>query len=101
MKVKVNDTVVVTTGKDKGKKGKILKTLKNKNRVVVEKVNMRTKHIKATTQRPGERITYEAALNSSNVMVICPNCSKAARVGYKKTDKGKKLRICKKCNESL
>jgi large subunit ribosomal protein L24 len=101
MKIKLNDNVLVIAGKNKGKKGKVLKTLVNKGKVVVEKVNIITKHVKKTQSKPGSKIQYEAPVNVSNVMVICPNCSKAVRVGYIKLETGKKQRVCKKCKESL
>jgi len=101
MKLKISDQVQVITGKDKGKKGKIIKIDRKKNRIVVEKVNIRTKHIKKTNERPGEKIQFEAAIDASNVMVICPHCNKKTRIGYKKLENNKKQRICKKCKESL
>ncbi len=101
MKVKLQDTVKVITGKDNGKEGKVIKTLSKQGKVVVEKVNIKTKHIKKTEQRPGERIQFEAPIEVSNVMVVCPNCKKLTRVGYKKLEGGKKDRICKKCSETL
>ena len=101
MKIKLNDNVLVIAGKDRGKKGKIMRTLVKDEKVVVEKLNMRTKHIKKSQTRPGSKITMEAPMQISNVMVICPNCKKATRVGYSKLESGKKQRICKKCKESL
>jgi len=101
MKVKTGDNVVVITGKDRNKTGKVLRVLSKTGKVVVEKINMRTKHIKKTQTAPGSKIQFEAAMPASNVMVICPNCKKATRVGYKKLESGKKQRMCKKCGESL
>lgn len=101
MKIKMNDNVLVITGKDRNKTGRVTRTLPKAEKVVVEKVNMRTKHIKKTQTRPGSKITFEAPMPVSNIMIICPNCKKAARVGYKKLETGKKQRICKKCSESL
>lgn len=101
MKVKLNDQVVVIAGKDKGKQGKIIKMLVKQDKVVVEKLNMRTKHIKKTKEKPGQRIKFEAPMHVSNVMLICPHCGKPARVGYKKLAKAKKQRICKKCKETV
>ena len=101
MKIKVGDNVLVSTGKYKGKTGKVLKTYGKVNKVVVEKVNIRTKHIKKTLQRPGERIKYEAPFAISNVKLICSGCSKAVRVRYSVPDNGKKYRVCRKCNASL
>lgn len=101
MKIKSNDEVVILAGKDKGKKGKVLKVLVKQQAVVVEKVNIRTKHIKKRENKPGEIIKFEAPIDISNVMLICPKCGKAARVGYKKLTNKKKQRICKKCKEAV
>jgi len=101
MKLKQNDQVIVIAGKDKGKKGKITRILRKQSKVVVEKVNLRTKHIKKTAERPGEKIQFEAPLDASNVMIICPNCNKSSRIGYKKPEGGKKERVCKKCNITI
>lgn len=101
MKLKLNDLVVVITGKDKGKEGRIIKIVRDKNRVVVEKVNIRTKHIKKTASKAGEKIQFEASIDASNVMVICPETGKATRVGYTIAKDGKKVRISKKSGESL
>ena len=101
MKVKVNDKVLITAGKYKGKTGLVLRTFEKTNRVTVEKVNMRTRHIKKTATQAGQMIKYEAPMDVSNVMVICPNCKKTTRVAYNIPEKGKKYRVCKKCNESI
>ena len=101
MKVKKNDTVVVITGKDVKKTGKVLTALPKLNRVVVEGVNVQEKNRKArTAQETSQKIKKEGAIDASNVLVICPVCGKATRVGYQIVD-GKKVRICKKCNASL
>ena len=101
MKIKLNDQVAIMAGKDKGKKGKVLKVLAKHGTVVVEKVNIRTKHIKKRENKPGEIIKFEAPINVSNVMLVCPKCSKAVRVGYKILQNKKKQRICKKCKEAV
>lgn len=101
MKVKMNDKVLVITGKDRNKTGRVTRIVSKSDKVVVEKVNMRTKHIKKTQTAPGSKIQFEAAMPVSNVQVICPNCNKVTRVGYKKLESGKKQRMCKKCSESL
>jgi large subunit ribosomal protein L24 len=101
MKIKLNDTVLVKCGKDKGKKGKVLRVNKKKKQIVVEKINMRTKHIKKSAQKAGEKISYEAPINISNAMIICPSCTKTTRVKYLKPAKGYKQRICKECGQSL
>lgn len=101
MKLKLNDKVVVVSGKDKGKEGKIMKILRNSNKITVEKLNIRTKHVKKKADKPGEKIQYEAPFNASNVMLVCPGCTKKTRIGYKVAEGAKKERICKKCNEIL
>lgn len=101
MKIKQGDNVAVIAGKDKGKTGKVMRVMKKRNAVVIEKVNVKKKHIKKTTTRAGEIIQFEAPINASNVKVICPQCKKAARVGYTIPKDGKKRRVCKKCNESI
>lgn len=101
MKIKTNDNVLVTTGKSKGKTGNVLRVNLKKEQILVEKVNIRTKHIKKTANSKGERVKLEAPINVSNVLLICPQCKKATRVGYQVPKKGQKIRICKKCNASV
>ncbi|MBU0577601.1 50S ribosomal protein L24 [Patescibacteria group bacterium] len=101
MKFKVQDKVLVVAGKYKGKTGKVMRVYKKTNRITVEKINIRTKHIKKTSTRAGQKIQYEAPFDVSNVMAICPNCNKTTRIGYNIPEKGKKYRICKKCGESI
>jgi large subunit ribosomal protein L24 len=101
MKIKVNDNVLVITGKDKGKTGKVTKVYKKTNKVVVEKLNIRIKHIKKTNQRAGEKISFEAPMDASNVMIIDPKEGKPTRVGYKKLEKNKKERISRLSGTSL
>lgn len=101
MKIKAKDKVLVSTGKYKGKVGTVMRVYKKTDRVTVEKVNVRTKHIKKTANQAGQRIKFEAPFDISNVMLICPNCNKATRVAYSIPKKGKKFRICAKCNESV
>ena len=101
MKIKVNDKILVIAGKYKGKTGKIMRVYDNTHQVTVEKINIRTRHIKRTSTRAGERIKYEAPFDVSNVILLCPSCNKPTRVGYAIPVKGKKYRICKKCKESV
>ena len=101
MKVKVNDKVLVTAGKYKGKTGTVLRVYKKTNKLTVEKINIRTRHIKKTATHAGQKISYEAPFSVSNVSVICPNCNKATKIAYNIPEKGKKYRVCKKCNESV
>lgn len=100
MKLHTGDIVVVITGKDKGKNGRILRVLSHKNHVVVEGINMRTKHIRKTPQRAGQKIRYEASLSASNVMIIDPETKKRSRVGYQVKD-GNKVRLAKKSRKVL
>lgn len=101
MKIRTGDTVYVISGKDKGKSGKVLRVLPAKNRVVVEGVNMRVRHIKKTTQGPGQRIKYEAGLSISNVMIVDPKTKKPTRVGYQIDAKGRKVRVAKGSGEVI
>jgi large subunit ribosomal protein L24 len=101
MKIKKNDLVIVITGKNKGKKGKVLHVYPKKQQAVVEKINVVKKHIKKRQTTAGEIIKFEAPLHISNVMVICPHCNKATRVQYQKTADHKKERICKHCKGIL
>ena len=101
MKLHQGDSVVVIAGKDKGKQGTIIRVLEDKNRVVVETINMRTRHIKKTAQGAGSRIKDEASIHASNVMLIDPKTKKGTRVGYKIDAKGKKVRVSKSSSEVL
>lgn len=101
MKIHVNDNVMVISGKDKGKKGLVMRLSDKSGKVVVEKVNIRTKHIKKSQGQAGQKIKFEAPISASNVMVICPNCSKVTRVAQLILKTGKKQRVCKKCNQTL
>ena len=102
MNFKVGDEVVVIAGSDKGKKGKILKTLRSENRVVVEGVHVIKKHQKPTGQAEGGIVEMEAPINASNVMIIDPKTKKRTRIGHTTDEKtGKKVRIAKKSNEKI
>ena len=99
MKLKKGDKVLIIFGKDKGKKGKILKALIKKNRVIVEGVNLAKKHQKARkTGEKGQTIEVLLPIDVSNVKLICKKCNKPTRVGYKIV-KDEKYRICKKCGQ--
>lgn len=100
--VKTGDRVIVTAGKDKGKTGNVKKAIPSEAKVIVEGVNMVTKAQKANPMLgiQGGLNKIEAPLDSSNVMVVCPSCEKPTRVGYEVKD-GKKVRVCKKCGETL
>ncbi|MDR2468759.1 MAG: 50S ribosomal protein L24 [Spirochaetaceae bacterium] len=99
-KLKRDDTVEIIAGKDKGKRGKVLKILRDKDRVLVEGVNIVKKAQKRRKQTDrGGIIEIEAPLHSSNVMIICKKCG-PTRIGYK-MDGEKKVRVCRKCKEAL
>ena len=101
MKIRAGDSVVVTTGKDKGKTGQILKVLPLKDRVVVAGINMRKRHMPKRANQAGQIITYEASIHSSNVMIIDPKTKKPSRIGTKIDDKGRRQRIAKKSGTVL
>ena len=102
MNFKVGDKVVVIAGKDKGKEGKIIKTLRNENKVVVEGANMVTKHVKPNAQNEnGGIIKVEAPIHVSNVMIIDPKTKKRTRIANKIDEKGNKTRISVKSKEIL
>ena len=97
--VKKGDTVVVLSGKDKGKQGKIISAMPSKGLVVVEDVNKVKRHTKPSMKAPqGGILDKEMPLNVCKVQLICPACNKATRIGHKSVD-GKNVRICKKCGE--
>ena len=95
MKIKKNDTVVVLSGKDKGKQGKVLSTMPTVGKVLVEGVNMADCHVKPTRQgQEGGIIRKAIPIRASKVMVVCPKCGKPTRCGYKILDDGSKTRFC-------
>jgi len=100
VKIRAGDSVVVITGKDKGKTGQVLRVLHAKNRLVVTDINIRTRHMKAGPNRPGEIVKYEASLDASNVMLVDPKTKKRSRIGFK-LEKGKKTRIFKQSGDEI
>lgn len=101
LNVKKGDMVMVISGKDAGKKGKVLEVIPSKNRVVVEKTNIVKKHQKPTKSMPQGGITdMEAPINVSNVMLYCSECNSVTRRSMKITGEGK-VRVCKKCGHNL
>ncbi|MDO8513335.1 MAG: 50S ribosomal protein L24 [bacterium] len=101
MKIKKGDTVLVITGKDRNKTGKVIRTLSSENKIVVEGINIVKKHVKPTRGKPqGGIIDITKPIAISKALIICPSCSKAVRIGCKLSEKGK-LRICRKCNASV
>ena len=97
--IRKNDNVLVTTGKDRGKRGRVLKVLPEKNRLIVEGVNIIKRHTRPNPQKniKGGIVEREAALHASNVQLVCPECNKMTRVGRKILGDGRKVRICRKC----
>ena len=97
MKIRKGDTIKVLLGKDNGKTGAVTKVLPS-GRIVVGGINMLTKHQKPKKEgEKGTKIKFAAPINISNVMLVCPKCGKATRVGYGSAESGKKMRLCKKC----
>lgn len=100
-RLKKGDTVKVIAGKEKGKTGKILKIDREKKRVIVEKLNMVKRHKRPDTRSKGGIVEKEAPIALSNVMYFCSKCDKGVRIGYKVLDDGEKVRVCKRCMETL
>ena len=101
MNIKKNDTVVVLSGKDKGKKGKVLVAMPSEGKLIVEGVNVCAHHVKPRRQgEEGGIIRKETAIYASKVQLVCPKCDKGTRVGHKVED-GKKSRVCKKCGATM
>jgi len=97
MKLKTGDNVVVISGKDRGRRGKIIRVFPKTEKVVVEGMNIRKKHVRAKQQgQKGQVAQMPTAFSVSNAMIFCETCKKGVRVGYK-VEENKKLRICKKC----
>lgn len=100
-RLKKGDTVVVISGKDKGKKGKILQIDSEARKVLVEKVNLVKRHLKPTRESKGGIVDQENRLHLSKVMLLCPLCDKPARIGIRQLDEGQRLRFCRKCSEVI
>jgi large subunit ribosomal protein L24 len=101
-KIKKDDKVIVIAGKEKGKIGAVLKVDSEKERLIVEKVNMVKRHARPSTKAPqGGVIEKEAPLHTSNVMIVCNKCTEPTRIGQRILEDGSKLRVCKKCGESM
>jgi large subunit ribosomal protein L24 len=99
MKIRKNDTILIISGKDRTKTGKVLSVFPQKKAIIVEGLNLRKKHVRP--KRSGEKgqiVQVPVPLNVSNVKLICQKCGKASRVGYKK-EGDRKYRVCKKCGQ--
>jgi large subunit ribosomal protein L24 len=103
MNLRKNDTVQVITGRDAGKQGKVLKVIREKNRVIVQGVGFTKKHTRPNPQRniKGGIAEREAPIHASNVMIVCGECNKRTRIGHKVMTDGTKARICRRCQGVL
>ena len=101
LKIKRGDTVVVISGKEKGKRGEVERVEPAKNRVVVSGVNERTRHARPSQQNQEGLYTFEAPIHVSNVMVVDPDSGELTRVGYRFTDSGEKIRVSKKSGKDI
>ena len=102
MRIRKNDTVRVISGNARGREGKVLKVYPEDKRIIVEKVNLIKRHTRQTSQADqGGIIEKEAPIDISNVMLICPKCTEPIRVGRKVLQDGRRVRVCRKCGETL
>ena len=101
LKLKRGDTVVVISGKEKGKRGEVERVLPRENRIVVGGVNVRTRHARPSQQNQEGLYTFEAPIHVSNVMVVDPDSGEPTRVGYRFTDSGEKIRVSKKSGKDI
>lgn len=100
MKIKTGDKIKVLQGKDKGRQGKVIQVMPENNKIVVSGINLYIKHVRPKREREkGQRVEFPAPMAASRAMLVCPHCGKAVRVGYKKLESGKKVRICGKCKD--
>ncbi|WP_028574917.1 50S ribosomal protein L24 [Desulfonatronovibrio hydrogenovorans] len=103
MKIRQNDKVMIVSGKDKSKIGKVVKILSNDNKVLVEGLNKVKRHVKPNPykQEQGGIKEIESPVHVSNVRVVCDACANPTKIGYRFTEDGKKIRYCKKCDENF
>jgi large subunit ribosomal protein L24 len=97
--IRKNDNVVIIAGRDRGKRGRVLRVLPAKGRLIVEGVNVVKRHTRPNPQRnvKGGIVEREAALSLANVQLVCPECGAATRIGHRRLDDGRRVRICRKC----
>ncbi len=100
-KIKRDDTVMVIAGKDKGRRGKVLRVFPAKSRVLVENVNVVKRHTPPSQAHKGGIVEKEAPIHISNVMLVCPKCGDPTRVGFSLLEDGTKRRLCKRCGEII
>jgi large subunit ribosomal protein L24 len=102
MQIRKNDSVMVVTGRERGKTGKVLRVIPEKNAAVIERVNLVKRHARARgPQQPGGIIEKEAPIHISNLMVMCDKCNAPVRVGRKLLADGDKIRVCRRCGEAI
>lgn len=101
LKLKKKDTVIVRTGKDKGKQGEVIKIFEKSNRVLVTKLNIIKRHTRPTQTSPGGVVEKEASIHISNLQLICSKCSQPTRIKFDRLEDGEKVRVCKKCGEMI
>jgi large subunit ribosomal protein L24 len=102
VQIRKNDSVIVIGGKERGKTGKVLRVVPDKDAVIIERLNMVKRHTKPRgPQQPGGIVEKEAAIHASNIMILCDKCNAPVRVGHKTLADGKKIRVCRRCNEAL
>ena len=101
--IRKNDNVVVVTGKDRGKRGRVLKVLPARNRLVVEGVNFVKRHTRPNPQQnvKGGIVERESSLHASNVQIVCPECGAPTRIGHQLLGDGRKVRVCRKCDGAV
>ena len=101
-RIRKNDTVMVITGREKGKTGKVLRVLRDRNRVIIERLHMVKRHQKPRGQQsPGGVIEKEASIDLSNVMIMCDRCNAPARIGGRRLEDGSAVRVCRRCGEAI
>ena len=106
MNIKKGDTVEIIAGKDRGKRGEVLKVSPKADRVVVQGLNLRKKHQRAqqtagARQTAPEILIFDGPMEASNVMLVCPKCGEAVRVGHQRSEAGKSVRVCRNCESVL
>ena len=102
LKLKKNDTVMVITGRDRGKTGKVLRVMGDKGRVLVERLNIVKRHTKPRGMRsPGGIVEKEAPIHFSNLMLMCDRCNAPVRLGVRELEDGRRVRVCRRCGDMV
>jgi large subunit ribosomal protein L24 len=102
VQIRKNDSVMVIAGRERGKTGKVLRVIPDKDAAIIERVNLIKRHTRPKgPQQPGGIVEKEAAIRASNLMIMCDKCNAPVRIGRKTLGDGKKIRICRRCGEAL